>query len=245
MEDQQLKLEITHNFSEEEIWVKKHDLALLGYLTDGKVGRFEEDGKFKAYKWDEIKDDFLSEGYQTITPMETDDGEMDCFQMTINRCRWEKFENRWLPFPFFNLRANGKSDFGPINWCRFKLIPDTTETASNIKKYNLLLAFDTRTTYEGEGFEEEDSQEMPIFINEDSKKFALCNNEFSLIDFCTKHTFKDFATDSTIEIDCEWVDELLLKCFHNCTKMWQHIYNNLMLCNYVGIAKKTLIMIIT
>jgi len=218
MEDQQLKLEIAHNFSEDEVWVKKHDLALLGYLTDGKVGRFEEDGKFKAYKWEEIRDDFVSDGYQTITPMETEDGGTDCFQMTLNRCRWERFENRWLPFPFFKIKGNGKSDFGPINWCRFKLIPDTTEAVGNLKKCNLLLAFDTKTIYEGEGYEEEDLQEMPVFINEDSKDFALCDNEFSLVDFCTKHVYNDFASGSIIEIDCDWVDEILLKYFHNCTK---------------------------
>ncbi|MDR1829481.1 MAG: virulence factor SrfB, partial [Candidatus Fibromonas sp.] len=151
-------------------------------------------------------------------PMETEEGGADCFQMTLNRCRWEKLENRWLPFPFFKLKGNGQSDFGPINWCRFKLIPDTAATVSNVKKYNLLLAFDTRTIYEGEGYEEEDLQEMPVFINEDSKDFALCDNEFSLLDFCTKHIYKDFASDSTKEIDCDWVDEILLKYFHNCTK---------------------------
>jgi len=211
-------LEIAHNFSEEEIWVKKHDLALLGYLTDGKVGRFEEDGKYKAYKWSDIENDFFSDGMQTITPMETDDGETDCFQVTLNRCRWEKFENRWLPFPFFKVKPNGKSDFGPINWCRFKLIPDAAATTGNIKRYNLLLAFDTRTIYEDEGCEQEDLQEMPVFVNEDSKEFALCDNEFSLIDFCTKRIYEDFANDATITIDCEWVDDVLLKHFHNCTK---------------------------
>jgi len=218
VEDEQLKLEIVHNFSENEIWVKKYDLALLGYLTDGKVGRFDDNGKFKAYKWEDISDDFFSEGNQTIIPMATDDGGTDCFQINTNHCRWEKFENHWLPFPFFNLKANGKSDFGPINWCHFKLIPDTASNAGNVKKYILLLAFDTRTIYEGEGYEEEDSQEMPVFITEDSKEFALCNNEFSLVDFCTKHIYKDIASDSTIEIDCEWVDKALLKYFHNCTK---------------------------
>ena len=201
MEDEQLKLEIAHNFSEEEVWVKKRNLALLGYLTDGKVGRLEND-KFKAYKWEEIKDDFFDDGNQPITPMETDEGETNCFQMTLSRCLLEKFENRWLPFPFFALGSNGKSEFAPTNWCRAKLIPDTE--SGNIKKYNLLLAFDTHTKYEDESFEDEDLQETPVFTSSDknSKDFALCNNEFSLIDFCSK-SFK-----------CEWVDEYMLNLYH-------------------------------
>ncbi|MCL2283003.1 MAG: virulence factor SrfB [Fibromonadales bacterium] len=219
-DNNQLKLEIAHKFSDsgDEIWVKKLDLFLCGYLTDdGKVGRMEN-GKFKAYKWEEIKEDFKDEGHNTITPMEeNEEGDKDCFQMTLNSCRWENFENRWLPCPFFKMKRNGKSDFGPINWCRCKFIPDT-EATGNLKKYNLLLAFDTRSIYESEGYDDEDLQEMPVFVNENAKDFALCNNEFSLVDFCTKHIYKDNASNSTKEIDCDWVDETLLKYFHNCTK---------------------------
>jgi len=216
-ENEKLTLDIAHKFSDsgDDIWVKKRDLLRLGCLVDGKVGRME-DGIFKAYKWEEIKDDFISDNYQIIVPTETDSGETDCFQMTLSSCRWEKIENHWLPFPFFQVKGNGKSDFGPINWCRFKLIPDAS--TGNVKKYNLLLAFDTQSIYEAEGYEDEDFQEMPVFVNEDSKDFALCDNEFSLIDFLTKHTYKDSASDSTKEIDCEWVDEAWLKHFHNCTK---------------------------
>ena len=205
VEDGQLKLEIAHNFSEDEVWVKKRDLALLGYLTDGKVGRFEEDDKFKAYKWEEVRDDLTDEGVKTIVPTETDDGGTDCFQITLNRCRWEKFENRWLPFPFFTLGSSGKSEFAPTNWCRVKLIPDNDNVNGNIKRYNLLLAFDTRTKYEDESFEDEDLMETPVFTSNDgnSKDFALCNNEFSLVDFCSKSR------------KCEWVDEYVLDLFHN------------------------------
>ncbi|GAP71390.1 hypothetical protein SAMD00024442_11_54 [Candidatus Symbiothrix dinenymphae] len=199
--EEQLKLELAHNFSDDEIWVKKNDLSLLGYITDGKVGCLEN-GCFKAYKWEEIKNDFYSDGNQTITPMETESGETDCFPMTLNRCRLEMFENHWLPLPFFKLLENGKSEFGPTNWCRFKLIPDTT--GDNVKKYNLLLAFDTRTKYEEEDFENEDLMETPVFASEyeRSKNYALCNNEFCLVSFCSK------------QFNCEWVDEYLLNLFH-------------------------------
>ena len=75
LKDEQLKLEIAHNFTEEEIWVSKNDIYnLLGLgLTDGKVGRIEE-GVFKPYKWEDIKSDFISEGYNPITPMESLNG---------------------------------------------------------------------------------------------------------------------------------------------------------------------------
>jgi len=205
VEDEQLKLEIAHNFSDDEIWVSKRDIFnLLGLgLTEGKVGKIEE-GVFKSYKWEEIKDDFFSEGNKIITPMESEAGGSDCFQITNSRCRWENFENHWLPFPFFLLNNNGKSEFAPTNWCRCKLIPDSTNGI--IKKYNLLLAFDTRTKYEGEDFEEEDLMETPVFTSnyDKSKDFALCNNEFLLLDFCSKTPF-----------NCEWVDECILNLFHN------------------------------
>jgi hypothetical protein len=209
VQDEQLKLEIAHNFTEDEIWISKKDIFnLLGLgLTDGKVGRME-DGVFKPYKWEEIKNDFISEGNQLITPMETDAGESDCFQMSLGRCRWEKFENQWLPFPFFTLGSNGRTEFAPTNWCRCKLIPETTN--GNIKSYSILLAFDTRTKYESENFEEQDLMETPVFASnfDRSKDFALCNNEFSLVDFCSK-----------VPYNCDWVDEYILKLFHNVKSM--------------------------
>ncbi|MDR0969257.1 MAG: virulence factor SrfB [Lentimicrobiaceae bacterium] len=205
MEDEQLKLEVAHFFSEDEVWVSKRDIFnLLGLgLTNGRVGRME-DGVFRPYKWEEIKDDFFSENLQTLTPLETEDGGTDCFPMTLNRFRWGKFENHWLPFPFFTLGNNGRSEFAPTNWCRCKLVPDSSDNA-NTKKYNLLLAFDTRTKYEEEDFEEEDLMETPVFASnfDREKDFAICNNEFSLVDFCSKSR------------NCEWIDEYILDLYHS------------------------------
>jgi hypothetical protein len=195
--DEQLKLEIAHYFgSTDNIWVKKHDLFVLGFLKDGNL----------TAEWDSIKEDFKSNDFNSIR-IETDKPEdSGCFQISLNKCKWEKFENKWFPFPFFKFDindGNGKSEFGPTNWCRFKLIP--SEKNGNIKKYNILLAFDTRTLYEPENFEDEDLKEMPIFSStyDRSNDYALCNNEFSLVDFCSKVK------------KCEWVDEYVLKTFHN------------------------------
>ncbi|MBK8557616.1 MAG: virulence factor SrfB [Lewinellaceae bacterium] len=67
-----------------------------------------------------------------------------------------------------------------------------------------LIGFDTRTFYEKESYENEDLNETPIFESEydKSKDFVLCNNEFSLVDFCSKLR------------NCDWVDEYILKLFH-------------------------------
>lgn len=189
--DAQLKLEISHFFSENEIWVKKHDLSLLGYATNGTV----------ADNWETIKGDFEEEGYSPIqidTERPEDSG---CFQESINRIQWEKFENAWFPMPFFLLNGK-KSEFGPTNWCRFKLIP--VETNGKARKYNLVLAFDTRSAFEKETFEDEDLNESPVFTSnyERTKNFTLCNDEYKLIAYCSK------------AFNCDWVDKYLLKQFH-------------------------------
>jgi hypothetical protein len=209
VEDEQLKLEIAHNFPEEEVWVRKHDLAALGYLQirdEQKDNKTIKKGTVTS-KWEDIKEDFSSEGYKQI-PIETETPEESgCFKIGLTNCRWEKFENRWLPFPFFALGSNDNPEFGPTNWCRLKLIPHST--TGNVKKYSFLLAFDTRTKYEQEDFEDEDLLETPVFASayDRSKDFAVCNSEFSLVDFCSQSK------------NCEWVDEYVLDLFHNVKKI--------------------------
>ena len=191
-EDNQLKLEIAHLFSDQEIWVKKADLSELGYAMNGKV----------TESWENIKDDFITEGKKPIPIDTNDDKDSGCFQVSISRVNWEKFENTWLPLPFFLLNGN-KSESGPNNWCRCKLIP--VESTEKLKKYNLLLAFDTRSIFEYNGFEDEDLNETPVFTNDYdlSKEYALCNNEYKLVGYCSE------------AFNCDWVDKFLLKHFHN------------------------------
>lgn len=188
--DGQLKLEIAHYFSDEEIWVKKHDLSLLGYATNGIV----------TETWDTIKQDFLNDGY---SPISIDTGQPEdsgCFKQSVNSLKWGKFENTWYPMPFFQLN-NNKSKFGPTNWCRFKLIPNIKDGTP--RKYSLLLAFDTRSIYEKQDYE--GLNEIPAFTSnfERSIDFALCNNEYKLIGYCSE------------ESKCDWVDKYVLRQFHN------------------------------
>jgi len=190
--DAQLKLEIAHFFSEEDIWVKKHDLSLLGYVKEGSV----------TENWEVLKEDFKEEGFSPILIDTERSEESGCFQESIGRIKWDKFDNTWFPLPFFGLNGR-KSDFGPTNWCRFKLVP--VEADGKVRKYNLVLAFDTRSTFENDAFEDEDLNETPVFTNtyEKSKVFSLCNDEYKLIAYCSAAR------------NCDWVDKYMLKQFHD------------------------------
>ncbi|ESU22625.1 hypothetical protein FEDK69T_18810 [Flavobacterium enshiense DK69] len=194
IEDNQLKLEIAHLFSEEEVWVKKHKLIELGYATLRNEYKVTE-------SWETIQaDDEFDASH--IIPIDTDEPvDSGCFQESISRISWDKFENTWFPMPFFLLKGR-QSEFGPTNWCRFKLIP--VETNGRTRKYNLFLAFDTRTVFKEEGFEDEDLQETPIFTNaaDRQKDYALCNNESKLVGYCSE------------AFNCDWVDRYVLKKFH-------------------------------
>ncbi len=186
-----LKLELAHCFASEEVWVKKYDLTELGYTKDGKI----------TSEWDDIREDFQAEGKKPIAENAEDPLEFGCFHESVNRIRWDKFENVWLPVPFFLLHGN-VSEFGPTNWCRGKLVP--VDTTGKSRTYDLLLAFDTRTLFEQEDFEDEDLNETPVFTSDydRSKEYALCNNEYKLIGYCSE------------ELNCDWVDKYVLKHVH-------------------------------
>jgi hypothetical protein len=195
IEDSQLKLELAHLFSDEDLWVRKRDLSDLGYVKDGKV----------TDSWENIRGDFDEEGKTPLLTEAEDPLEAGCFQVSLGKMSsgkdkgLEKFENVWLPAPFFLLRSGNKSEFGPTNWCRCKLIPG--ETAGSAKKYDLLLAFDTRSLYEDDEYEDEDLNETPVFADNtgNPKDYALCNDEYRLIDYCSK------------AFNCDWVNKYILK----------------------------------
>ncbi len=194
-QDSQLKLEIAHFFSEEEIWVKKHPLSVLGYAIQKNDFKITE-------SWDTIQNDDEFDTNSIIKIDTEDPKDSGCFQIGVGKINWGKFENVWFPMPFFLLDGK-QSEFGPTNWCRFKLIP--VDINGKTRKYNLLVAFDTFSSFEDEDFEDEDLNETPVFtsVSEKSKEFALCNNEFKLIGYCSE------------AYNCDWVDKYILKQFHN------------------------------
>ena len=191
VEEKQLKLQIAHFFSDHDIWVKKSDLSELGYAVNGKI----------TETWDTIQEEFVADGKKIITIDGEDAKDSGCFQESINRISWEKLENTWLPLPFFLLKGK-KSEFGPTNWCRGKLIP--TDLNQKSRKYNLLIAFDTRSSFEKDTFENEDLNETPVFTNnyDKSKEYAICNSEYKIVSYCSE------------AFNCEWVDKFLLHHFH-------------------------------
>ena len=195
----QLKLEIAHYFENENVWVNKRDLLELGYLSNGTVDN--------DMAWKDMEDDFRNDGRSPVTVTAKKNhntvyaNSSVCLKLSIRDCSWDKFENRWLPLPYFEEIVEDereKSIFGPTNWCRMKLIPCTAD--GHLKKYNVLLAFDTRSAVAGN----QPQDEIPVFehVNQASMNFSLCHDEFLLLSYCSKLN------------DCEWVDEYILKTLH-------------------------------
>jgi hypothetical protein len=180
-ESNQLKLQLAHHFSEDDIWVKKKDLHNYGYLKDGKPNG----------DWETISAE--------LTPLDSSLGSY--FSKSIKNSHFDKFTDKWIPFPFFELNNQGKSIFGPTNWCRAKF----ESIIGEANKYKLILAFDTKSYYD-EDDQHSSYLEYPIFdnaFNSVGKKFGLCKDEFLLIDFLSKGT------------NCEWVDKYILKLIHD------------------------------
>lgn len=91
------------------------------------------------------------------------------------------FENKWLPIPYFFKRSETRYKFGPLNWSRFKIIPQKGNY-EGVKSYRVLLAFDTRVAKSTNRYEE-----CPVFPDQfmNEMKFEVCDQEFQLMDFCS------------------------------------------------------------
>lgn len=168
-EHNQLKLQLTHHFADDDVWVKKKDLFNYGYLN--KNGEPNDD-------WETISEE--------LSPLNSNNGSF--FERSIKRINLEKFVNVWLPFPYFELNNQGKNVFGPTNWCRAKLIPIDIDN----NEFNLVLAFDTKSIYEDEDSDNDSTyKEYPVFDNQfvsEGKRFSLCQDDFLLVDYLSKST---------------------------------------------------------
>lgn len=193
-----LELKIAHKFTQDDVWVDKEHLFELGYLKNGEAVE-EVNGELRPIKWEDVKEDFLSEHKPLNHSIGVDDGS-EFFRESISNLNWHKYEHKWLPLPYFKLDARGRTRQEPNNWCRFKLIPLGKE--DNIRKYQMLIMFDTKVVYDSE--EDGDFKEYPVFGDFDSSvDFKVCNNEFQLLEYCSENTGH------------KWVDSFLLKNFHN------------------------------
>lgn len=151
-------------------YYNKQELFKGGYLTDTSiiidVADLKNDGFFPLRI-----DEEMCEGVK---------GEIFNMSFSSRENKLSAFENVWLPIPYFFKRTERKFKFGPLNWSRMKLIPNTDNKA--IREYDVLLAFDTRTQYDAD-----EHNECPAFPDKFRKDmdFALCSNEFHLMDYCT------------------------------------------------------------
>lgn len=166
------KLELVHEVHTEDctLYYKKAELLKNGYLAN-------PDNELD-------KDELQHEG---IFPIKIDDeicagvkGEIFSLTFSDRENKLASFENVWLPAPYFFRRTERRFKFGPLNWSRFKLIPVKEE--KNQKLYDVVLAFDTRTTYEDEA-----NNENPVFPDHfrTDIDLALCSNELFLLDYCS------------------------------------------------------------
>lgn len=121
-----------------------------------------------------------------INPIMIDDqmqysGEIFKMNFSDRNNTLSKFEDKWLPIPYFFKRSEKRFKFGPLNWSRFKLTPIQT-TDNSIKRYKVLLAFDTRTGQSTNKYDE-----CPVFPDQfvSEMKFEVCKQEFFLMDFCS------------------------------------------------------------
>ena len=168
------------------VYYKKAELIKGGYLAPSNQIDVDE------LRHDGIKplmiDDEVCDGVK---------GEIYGLTFTDKYNKLQLLENQWLPIPYFFKRTERKFKFGPLNWSRFKIIP--IEDAKGSKTYNVVLAFDTHTTY---GYDAHN--ENPAFPDgfSNSINLALCLNELFLLDFCS--TGKEWS----------FVEERLLQLVH-------------------------------
>lgn len=165
------KLELVQEVNTEECtaYFKKAELLKNGYLSNDveiDINDLRHDGIYP------IKvDDELCNGVK---------GEIFSLTFSDKENYLSSFENVWLPAPYFFKRTEKKFKYGPLNWSRFKLIPVKGDKGTRV--YNVLLAFDTHTSYEADAANE--SPEFPDKFGK-SMNFGLCSNELFLLDYCS------------------------------------------------------------
>lgn len=168
----QWKVDLVHEAIAEDtaIYYNKHQLFEEGYLSDPTVEL--DPSELRA---------------AGITPLQVDDekcegvkGELYKLNFGDKHNKFEAFENKWLPAPYFFKRTEKRFKFGPVNWSRFRLMPRISE--KGIKEYDVVVAFDTRA-----GYTSNEYNEFPVFPDKfaTSMAFDFCDNEFFLMDFCS------------------------------------------------------------
>lgn len=187
-ENQLLRLELAHQICTDDgdLYYQKSELIKKGYLinpdSEINIDDLKEDGIFPL----QINDD-LCYGVS---------GEIFKLSFASKDNIISRFENQWIPLPYFCKRNQKRFEFGPLNWCRAKLIP--VSDAKGIKTYDVLIAFDTHTPHENN----DNNKECPVFPDkyQTSIDLALCDNEIFLMDYCAKNKTTGFVNDRIMNL---------------------------------------------
>ena len=186
-----LSLELAHYFANDDVYVRKRDLWLQGFMPTGEV----------RSSWDEIRQttsditQFRSEEVFSVSSQTLQRGAHPTLY---------KFLNTWLPFPYFEYNTAGKLGIGPFNWTRVKVIP-TGDIIDGCVEWDIVVAIDTTTVYDDGNYSDE-YKETPVFPNEfeQQKTFGVCDNDFNLLTFCSSDDNKS-----------EWIDKYIMRIVHN------------------------------
>lgn len=103
---------------------------------------------------------------------------------------WTRLIGKWLPMPMFEKDIDGVTTYGPIGWCRVKIIDEGQGSKKDLRRYRFVWAFDTKTTDDMLSFL------RPNFVdgNGESKEYCLCNNVQQLLPFMsTSSEFSAFS----------------------------------------------------
>lgn len=117
-------------------------------------------------------------------------------RLSCGSCPLDTIENQWLPVPMFEKDASGGNIFGPVGWCRMKLVP--VSEVKKLRRYHLVWAFDTTSV------RNEVSGVKPFFYDGELEKYYSVNSDIAL--------FFNFFSSGAYE--CEWVDDYLATLIH-------------------------------
>lgn len=186
-----LSLELAHYFANDDVYVRKRDLWLRGFMPTGEVQMSWEDisqvtsdiTQFKSAEIFVVSAQSLQRGAQPIL---------------------SKFLNTWLPIPYFEYNTANRLGVGPFNWTRVKVIP-TGNIIDGCEEWDIVVAIDTTADYDDGNYSDE-YKETPLFPNEFEplKKFGVCNNDFNLLTFCSSDDKKS-----------EWINKYIMRIVHN------------------------------
>lgn len=173
-------------------YYKKYDLYSLGFLAET-----QEDLSYDLVRAeDDVQELELTDEQKAL----------GVFKMSFasSECKVASFMNQWLPMPYFKVKIKNKYvtryDCAPLNWARFKMVPVECDR-EGFKKYNVLLAFDTRSKTADDGY-----GEAPVFEESyvQDQLYSLCSDEYMLMDYCS----------CSNEKTSEFVDRYLLSLAH-------------------------------